>query len=447
MSQIAELTWLRGVFADVQIASAQLDDGFLGSAFEHYRAPVRHLAEMGLQTATPEMLWDSLGEAARAALSAIGHGTEYLAQLAGKPPTADETRYSAHQLRQRRVQEVVASGVQRLSGLLFTAPSSETLAAELFAISEEVQKITSGGDKEYLIGTEVADFALYQLGELHRKGGVMRSGIRQVDELLSGGGFRAGQFVAIGMWPAHGKSLFVSALAEGCARSTGTLAYFIDGEMGAATIVGRTVQRTTGRRLGSFPDFDAELAFLTPQLARVAGTPIVVGAPRRMTLQNVLRHSLMAVQLGCRIIVWDGITIIKNNLKGGTRQEEIETITREAKAFAREHDILLLGTGQLNQDRPPQQGLLRPPEREDFKGSRSFTEDADYCFLGRRVDKKPCSGDEELYGMPPDQMREKLRGTTWFKLAKDRHGDNENEIFSLRLDSQSLRYQEETLFN
>lgn len=446
-TQTAELAWLRQSFHDLPGAAAALEDGFLGSVFEHYRRPVETLRDLGLRTATPEMLWENLDDAGRGTLSGIGHGLPFLHELALVAPTPDELRYSGHQLRQRRIREVVASGINSLSAALYTHDTSgEALLKALFTLAEEAQKIASGGDKEYLVGEEIADYAVYQLTEMYAQGGVLPCGIPALDRLLAGGGFRPGQAIAVGAWPAHGKSLLASAIAEGIARQSNLLAYFIDAEMGVPATVGRIVQRATGRVLGSFRDLDSELEFLTPQLSRVAGTPLVVGSPRKVTLQTVLRHSQMAVNLGCKVIVWDGVTIIKNGGKG-TRQEEIESVTREAKAFAREYDVVVIFTGQLNQDRPPQAGLLRPPEREDFKGSRSFTEDADYCLLLRRVDKKPCAGDEELYGMPADQMRERLAGLTWVKLAKDRHGGNEGEIFDLTLDGRSLRYNEEAAVN
>jgi replicative DNA helicase len=447
-AQMAELSWLKQVFSDLPGAGTALEDGFLGTMFEHYRRPINFFTELGLQSATPEMIWEQLDAPGRAALTEIGHGVEFLRELAAQDaPTSDELRYSAHQLKQRRIKEIVASGITGLTSALYTDASSDSLLTALFELAAEAQRITVGGNKEYLHGEEIADYALYMVSEMYASGGVLPCGIPHIDSLLPGGGFRTGQAIAVGAWTGHGKSLFTTALADGIGRCNNVLSYFIDAEMGVPSTVSRLVQRTTGRPMGMFKDLSSELTFLTPQLSRVAGTPVVVGSPAKVTLATVLRHSQIAVNLGCKVIVWDGVTIIKNSGKGN-RQEEIESVTREAKAFAREYDVLVIYSGQLNQDRPPQTGLLRPPEIEDFKGSRSFSEDADYVFLLRQVARKPCQGDEERYGISPDDMKAKLPlGTTWVKLGKDRHGGNAGEVFDLHLNGKSLRYDEERDFS
>lgn len=440
--------WLRQALTDPVAAMILADDAHLGAA-QPYAASLRRVAErLGdapMHRVSPLLLWTELGEAEQAALTGAGLGLGHLETLAAQGPlSSEEVTYVHARLREEKARRVLAEVGDTLR-LRAAIDGPEALMKAVFAQLEAAQKILSGGQKEYLRGEEIAEYAVGMLGEYYEAGGRWRTGIDALDDLLSGG-VRPGQLIAVGAWPGHGKSLLSQAVADGLTAHNPEAgeAYFLDCEMGVPTVVSRVTQRAVGASPTTAPSFDAALERLSPHLGRIAGSRVIVGSPRELTLDQAIRHSQVAVSLGCRVIVWDGGHILK--VRGrDNRQQELEEITRTAKRFARDHSVVLILTGQLNQDRPPQNGgLLRAPEREDFKGGRSFSEDADYVLLLRRVDRKPCAGDAELYGVASTEELARRRGLTWVKLAKDRHGGQENELAHLHLSGESLRYAEET---
>lgn len=436
----AERIWLRQAARDVQGSLVLLGDLPL-SDLAVWRDAAASLADLGLQTLTAEMLWDTLSAQQRQAREEAGQGFEWLEALLRDAPTPDEWTWAQRQLSARHSRRVLERAVDRAYELL---RGGGDLGPVMTLLSEAVAQAQGDGETPILRGEDMAAAAALIVEEFYAGGGKWRTGIAEID-LLTDGGFSPGQLIVVGAHPSHGKSLVSHALAEGLSEHNDTHAFLFDCEMGERTTLLRQLERLHGGKPLKLPTFQLALQTLAPTLHRVAESRVMVGTPRDVSLAAAVRQSLLAVNYGCRVIVWDGATLLRVPGKGSIREELLE-VTRTAKAFARKHGVVVILTGQLLQERLPQDGrLIRPPGRADFKESKSFVEDADYLFLVRRVDKWQCIGDRELYGVEdPAQLRDD-RGLTWVRLAKDRHGDKEDEIATLNLMTPGLRFRQETL--
>lgn len=438
--RVADHIWLKQVFADTSEAIMVLDraECLLQPYRPLYRAIIKLSGEGYIPS--PDLVWGELGDPERSALHPDG-GLEWLRELAKTPPSPDEWRWAKNVLQERLVRLVFVEAADRIVRLAVKehAPS-EKLEGELVSLLRRLQDVRP--KREWLEPSDLAEYARSLLEEYSRGSGVLRSGIVEIDRLV--GGFRPGTLISIGAYPAHGKSIFAQALAEGLAYNSGGLCYYIDTEMGLDAVVERILQRHHGGPVRPAPGEvftlrDVQMRY-GGAIASVRGSRTYVAAPRPVTLDKVLFHSLHAVQRGARYIVWDGAQRIRGNT--GDIRTDVLAVTRAAKDFAREHDVIVILTAQLVQERI--RGLPHRPTREDFKESKSFSEDADYVFLLHRPALRMTVEDKEEFG---EEVIKTSPGMTVVTLEKNRYGPwGPSHYEVIWYEGRSMRYAEEGIW-
>lgn len=264
------------------------------------------------------------------------------------------------------------------------------------------------------------------------------TGIPVLDDLV-GGGLRYGELVSIGAKPSFGKSAMLLAIARGYAKANRRGAAFIAGEQSAEELIVRQLAaraKVSANSLAPEPLGNSTVRDRFERAAHaLADDGVHMYDPRPFTLAAVLRASREAVQRhGCGLVAWDYGQIIDAGT-GDTRTDVLR-VTRAAKQFAQQHEVIVLLAGQLLQTA---QGR---PNREQFKESKSFSEDSDICLLLHRPDMQFC--DEDARTLHVEVQGQVPRGTTLVICDKLRRGLwGPDVLATMRYDGPKFRYHEE----
>lgn len=263
-------------------------------------------------------------------------------------------------------------------------------------------------------------------------------GIAPLDALL-GSGARPGELISIGMKPSFGKSALLMAMCRGYAYTNDKPAAFIAGEQNQEELVVRLLAARAHESANSLnPTLLGSQSFKDKMLyeaGNLAMDGVHLFTPRPFTLQAVLRASREAVvRHGCGVVAWDYGQIIDAGTND-TRRDVLQ-VTRKAKQFAQEHNVIVLLAGQLLQT------SLGRPKREHFKESKSFSEDSDICLLGHRPDIDFVEEDKETFGC--NGIEGVTPGTTLLISDKNRRGTWGAKVTTtLQFISSQFRYKEE----
>lgn len=209
------------------------------------------------------------------------------------------------------------------------------------------------------------------------------SGLPDVDRIV--GGFRGGQYIAIGARPGVGKSAFALYVAVNIARRRGPV-FLASLEMSPKEIAARCVAGASGvdgSRINA-GDLDAEAyALLTACYPDLASIPLHITDRARTPLK--LRREAVRLKNRCGLsaIVVDYIGLMQSDGKSSSRYEMITNISVELKAMAAELDVPIFVLTQFNrQSEGGKDGKLskRPPQMSEARDSGSVEQDANVFF-------------------------------------------------------------------
>lgn len=237
------------------------------------------------------------------------------------------------------------------------------------------------------------------------------TGLPDVDRIT--GGFRGGQYIAVGARPGVGKSAFALWIAVNIARTRGPV-LFASLEMSPVEIAARCVAAASGvdgdRISAGNLDGDAYAALTAcyPDLSRI---------PLRLTgkARTPLRLRREAVRMknagGLAAIVVDYIGLMQADDRTSSRYETITAISTELKIIAMELDVPIIVLTQFNRSSEAGRdgkASKRAPQMSEAKDSGSIEQDANCFFV--------------LYDPPPPD-REDPGGAAWESwCACDRNG-------------------------
>lgn len=234
------------------------------------------------------------------------------------------------------------------------------------------------------VSVSLADALLEFISDLD-KGTEARcyTGLPDVDRII--GGFRGGQYIAIGARPGVGKSAFALHVAVNIARRRGPV-LFASLEMSPKEIAARCVSSASGvdgSRINA-GDLDAEAyALLTACYPDLAKIPLHITDRARTPLK--LRREAVRLKNRCGLsaIVVDYIGLMQSDGKASSRYEMITNISVDLKAMAAELDVPIFVLTQFNrQSEGGKDGKLskRPPQMSEARDSGSVEQDANVFF-------------------------------------------------------------------
>lgn len=122
----------------------------------------------------------------------------------------------------------------------------------------------------------------------------------------------------------------------------------------------------------------------------------------------------MKRKYGIDILFLDYLQLVKNEVKGRNREQEISSISRALKGLAKELDIPVVALSQLSRKCEERPGHAKRPILSDLRESGAIEQDADVIYFLFRP---------EYYGLTEDENGHPTAGLAEVIIAKNRHGE------------------------
>ena len=261
------------------------------------------------------------------------------------------------------------------SDFLVTGHRAEELIADLQGELASLQGRKSGGVT--LPAAEVMMQAVDRLEAQHGKGtscGV-EVGYSALDYMLSG--LQKGELILLAARPSMGKtSLMMNMAVNAAKRGAGVYVFSI--EMTAREIGHRMIftEATIDGNLGRHGELDAQqMAEVGRAASRLSALPLWVNDRSRKLYDIISVAKREASVNKIDLICLDYIQLVRTNLQGKSRNDEVGFITGELKALAKELNVPMLALSQLS--RVNESAAAPRPTLNALRDSGSLEQDAD----------------------------------------------------------------------
>lgn len=209
------------------------------------------------------------------------------------------------------------------------------------------------------------------------------SGLVELDRLT--GGFRPGQYVAIGARPSVGKSSLALQIADHAANLGHTVAFFsLEMEARSLALIRACAEAQVSRfqvqvTKGEGPHMDR----LFSALHRQSETPFYVEKLSSPSLGPVrARAARLKAEHGLGLVVLDYLQLMRSESKRSNRNEEITEISSGLKSMAGALGCPVIVCAQLNREASSKENPR--PRLSHFRDSGSIEADADVAILLHR---------------------------------------------------------------
>lgn len=225
-------------------------------------------------------------------------------------------------------------------------------------VSEAIEKIKSLKDKEGLSG--------------------IPSGFSLLDKET--GGWQNSDLIIIAARPGMGKTAFILSMARNIAVAQQTPIAVFSLEMASIQLITRMISSETGissEKLRKGQMTDDEWQRLFNNVAALENAPLFIDETPALSIFDFrAKARRLVMQHGVKIIMVDYLQLMTaSSGKGGTREQEISTISRSLKAIAKELNIPIIALSQLS--RTVETRPNKRPQLSDLRESGAIEQDAD----------------------------------------------------------------------
>lgn len=223
-----------------------------------------------------------------------------------------------------------------------------------------------------------------------------------VDSITSG--WQRGDFILVAARPSMGKTALALHILQHTAKNYGS-AGLLSLEMsykslGTRLIVSKAAVDGQRARRGQLTDSEIDkihdAAGKLLELGIVVDDTTFVSEYRLRTKAKAMKH-----KYDIQVLIVDYLQLLTSDKD--VREQQVASISRTAKAIAKELDIPVIGLSQLNRSCESRHGIGKRPQLSDLRESGALEQDADVvCFLFR----------PEYYGIKtyPDSEPKKWAG-------------------------------------
>lgn len=248
----------------------------------------------------------------------------------------------------------------------------------------------------------------------------LKSGFKDLDNLTQG--WQNGELIIISGRPSMGKTAFmISMIINMSVESKIPIGVFS---------LETTANQFIIKMLSNYCDIDsykiyngeltnAEWSMLDEKCKGIIDANIYIDCPARLEIQDLCRHARgLAENKGIKALFVDYIQLLTVTSKySENRYNEINYISRELKALAKELNIPIFAISQMNRSSEANKDRLgyegKKPRLSDLRDSGTLCDDADkVCFIFR----------PEYYNVTEDEEGNSLIGVAEILLAKNRIG-------------------------
>ena len=224
--------------------------------------------------------------------------------------------------------------------------------------------------------------AKQKIEEISNKDGLsgIPSGYDKLDKLTSG--WQPSDLVIIAARPGMGKTALTLSMARNIAVNTNIPVAFFSLEMSSVQLITRLISSETGLtseklRTGKLEKHEWEQ--LNVKAKALESAPLFIDDTPSLSIFDLrAKARRLASQHKIKLIIIDYLQLMTagSSQKGGNREQEISTISRNLKALAKELDIPVIALSQLSRAVETRGGSKRPL-LSDLRESGAIEQDAD----------------------------------------------------------------------
>lgn len=353
----------------------------------------------------------------------LAGGDFYLISLTQRVSSSAHIEFHARIILQKFIQRSLI----KISNEIIEKAYDETVDVfDLLDVSEaKLYEVTQGNVKK---STETAQSLVIQakkkIQEISNKEGLsgIPSGFNKLDKLTSG--WQPSDLIIVAARPGMGKTALTLSMARNIAVNSNIPVAFFSLEMSSVQLITRLISSETGLsseklRTGNLQKHEWEQ--LNVKVKSLEQAPLFIDDTPSLSIFDLrAKARRLASQYGIKLIVIDYLQLMTagGNQKGGNREQEISTISRNLKALAKELDVPVIALSQLSRAVETRGGSKRPL-LSDLRESGAIEQDADIVsFIYRPEYYKIDEWD--------DDDRSPTEGQAEFIVAKHRNGGLEN---------------------
>lgn len=350
-------------------------------------------------------------------------GDFYLISLTQKVSSSAHIEFHARIILQKFIQRSLI----KISSEIIENAYDET--QDVFDLLDEAEsklyEVTQGNIKS---SSETAQNLVIQakkkIEEISNKEGLsgIPSGFSKLDKLTSG--WQSSDLVIIAARPGMGKTALTLSMARNIAVNQNIPVAFFSLEMSSVQLITRLISSETGLsseklRTGKLEKHEWEQ--LNVKVKGLEKAPLYIDDTPSLSIFDLrAKARRLASQNGIKLIVIDYLQLMTagSSMKGGNREQEISTISRNLKALAKELDVPVIALSQLSRAVETRGGSKRPL-LSDLRESGAIEQDADIVSFIYRP---------EYYKIEEwdDEERTPTEGQAEFIVAKHRNGGLDN---------------------
>ncbi|MCX2680718.1 replicative DNA helicase [Galbibacter sp. EGI 63066] len=350
-------------------------------------------------------------------------GDFYLIQLTKKVSSSAHIEFHARIILQKYIQR---SLIMISSEIIEDAYDESTDVFDLLDKAEaKLYEVTQGNIKK---SSETAQSLVIQakkkIEEISNKEGLsgIPSGFDKLDKLTSG--WQPSDLIIVAARPGMGKTALTLSMARNIAVNSNIPVAFFSLEMSSVQLITRLISSETGLsseklRTGKLEKHEWEQ--LNVKVKALETAPLFIDDTPSLSIFDLrAKARRLASQHDIKLIVIDYLQLMTagGSQKGGNREQEISTISRNLKALAKELDVPVIALSQLSRAVETRGGSKRPL-LSDLRESGAIEQDADIVSFIYRP---------EYYKIEEwdDEERTPTQGQAEFIVAKHRNGGLDN---------------------
>lgn len=347
-------------------------------------------------------------------------GPAYLAELTNRVGSTANLEYHCFLLKQKSVRRDVI----KLGADLYEKGFDDSIDdLELLEIAEtEFSKISQQKAGQNFEEAHKVVLEIMKLQEKLQKSESETIGLPISSKTLSKvlGGWQDEKFIVIAARPGMGKTTFITSEIRFLAVQLGIPVGMFSLEMNSRQLIGKIAAAEVeidDKLIRDFRDAtEYQITEIQQGLERVSKAPIYINT-RSSSLEQIKSGiRLMVREKGVKIVFVDYIQLVSANVKGGNREQEVSTISRQLKLLTMELSIPIIALSQLSRA-VEQRGGSKRPMLSDLRESGAIEQDADIVgFIYR----------PEYYGYLEDEEGQSLKGVAEWMVAKNREGELKN---------------------
>lgn len=313
-------------------------------------------------------------------LEAIG-GEFYLIQLTQKVSSSAHIEFHARIVLQKFIQrslikissEIIEASYDEGTDVFDLLDSAE---AKLYEVAQGNIKRSSETAQNLVIQ------AKKRIEEIANKEGLsgVPSGFTKLDKLTSG--WQPSDLIIIAARPGMGKTALTLSMARNIAVEHDIPVAFFSLEMSSVQLITRLISSETHLnseklRTGNLEKYEWEQ--LNVKVKDLEKAPLFIDDTPSLSIFDLrAKARRLSSQHGIRLIVVDYLQLMTagGSQKGGNREQEISTISRNLKALAKELNIPVIALSQLSRAVETRGGSKRPL-LSDLRESGAIEQDAD----------------------------------------------------------------------